>query len=163
MSSAVMPSERLNLMPVPASVKVQPGRLRVTGTFNVGTKGFVDERLRKGISRMITRLAGRTVLSLPFDLATDESAAGLVVQCERAGDTIPSINENESYRLEINDKQARLTAPTVVGALRGMETFLQLLNSNRDGYYFPAVSIQDQPALSLARFAYRRCPSLRAG
>lgn len=150
MSSAVMPAERLNLMPVPASVKVQPGRLRVTGTFNVGTKGFVDDRLRNGISRMITRLAGRTVLSLPFDLVTDESAAGLVVQCERAGDTIPSINENESYRLEINDKQARLTAPTVVGALRGMETFLQLLHSNRDGYYFPAVSIQDQP-----RFPWR--------
>jgi hexosaminidase len=113
-------------------------------------KGFVDDRLRSAISRMIPRLAGRTVLSLPYELATDESTAGLVVQCEKAGDIVPSINENESYRLEINDKQARLTAVTVVGALRGMETVLQLLQADRDGYFLPAVVIDDRP-----RFQWR--------
>jgi hexosaminidase len=113
-------------------------------------KGFVDDRLRSAISRMIPRLAGRTVLSLPYELATDESTAGLVVQCEKAGDIVPSINENESYRLEINDKQARLTAATVVGALRGMETVLQLLQADRDGYFLPAVVIDDRP-----RFQWR--------
>jgi len=94
---------------------------------------------------MLRRLAGRTVLTLPADLATDEGAAILVVQCERAGEIIPSLNENESYSLEVKDKQARLVAPTVVGALRGLETFLQLLQGDRDGYYLPAIKIQDQP------------------
>jgi len=141
---------RLNLMPMPASVTVQPGRLPVTGTFRVATKGFVDDRLRNGVSRMIARLAGRTVLGLSYDPASDENAAALLIQTDKPGDTIPSIHENESYRLEINDKQARLTAPTVVGVLRGLETFLQLLESDRDGYYLPAVTIQDQP-----RFPWR--------
>jgi hexosaminidase len=142
--------ERLNLMPMPASVTVQPGRLPVTATFSVATKGFVDDRLRNGVSRMIARLAGRTVLSLSYDLASNENTAALLIQTDRPGDTIPSIHENESYRLDINDKQARLTAPTVVGVLRGLETFLQLLDSDRDGYYLPAVTIQDQP-----RFPWR--------
>ena len=41
-------------------------------------------------------------------------------------------------------------APTVVGALRGLETFLQLLQGDRDGFYLPGIRIQDQP-----RFPWR--------
>ena len=129
MASPVRPQEaiapgQLNLMPVPASVQTQTGRLPITGSFSVAVKNYADDRLRGGITRMIARLAGRTVLTLPSELASDESTATLVVQCERAGDVVPSIGENESYSLEVSDKQARLVAPTVVGALRGLETFL---------------------------------------
>jgi hexosaminidase len=99
---------------------------------------------------MLVRLAGRTVLGLSYDRATDENTAALVIQVDKAGETIPSVRENESYRLEINEKQARLIAPTVVGALRGLETLLQLLQADRDGYYLRAVAIQDQP-----RFPWR--------
>jgi hexosaminidase len=99
---------------------------------------------------MIRRLAGRTVITLTQDLAVDENAATLVVQCDRAGSVVPSLSEDESYTLEITDKQARLVAPTVVGAIRGLETFLQLLQGDRDGYYLPAIKIKDQP-----RFPWR--------
>lgn len=142
--------DKIDLMPVPASIKFQGGALRVSGTFSTAVKGYVDDRLRNAIARMTSRLAGRTVLSLTYDLATDESAATLVIQCDGAGETIPSVTENESYKLEITDRQARLQAPTVVGALRGMETILQLLQADRDGYFLPGVSIQDQP-----RFPWR--------
>src|SRR5436190_3062740 len=141
---------RLNLMPVPASVQIQTGRLPITTSFSVAVENYTDDRLRAGIARMLRRLAGRTVLTVQADLATDESAATMVVQCERAGEIIPSLNENENYNLEITDKQARLVAPTVVGALRGLETLLQLIDSDRDGFYLPAIRIQDQP-----RFPWR--------
>src|SRR6266513_2184301 len=143
-------SSHLKLMPVPASVRLETGRLAINGSFNVAVKDHTDDRLRAGIARMLTRLAGRTVLTLPADLTADEGTATLVVQCERAGEIIPSLNENESYSLEVTDKQARLSAPTVVGALRGLETFLQLLQGDRDGYYLPGIKIQDQP-----RFPWR--------
>jgi len=149
-STEVIAPIQLNLMPVPASVQTQTGRLPITASFNVAVKNYTDDRLRGGIGRMLTRLAGRTVLTLPADLATDENTATLVVQCERAGDTIPSLNENEGYSLEVTDKQARLVAPTVVGALRGLETFLQLLQGDGNGYYLPGIKIQDQP-----RFPWR--------
>ena len=149
-TSTLVTSNQPNLMPVPASVQMQAGRLAITSAFSVATKNYTDNRLRAGISRMISRLAGRTVLSLPLDLAADESAATLVVQCARAGEAVPSVDENESYSLEITDKQARLVAPTVVGALRGLETFLQLLEGDRDGFYVQGLKIQDQP-----RFPWR--------
>src|SRR6266480_3901635 len=79
---------RLNLMPVPASVQIQTGRLPITSSFSVAVKNYTDDRLRAGIARMLRRLGGRTVLTVQADLATDESAAALVVQCERAGEII---------------------------------------------------------------------------
>jgi hexosaminidase len=140
----------LNLMPVPASVQLQTGRLAITNSFSVATKGHADDRLRASITRMTRRLAGRTVLTLPLDLAADEMSATLVVQCGRAGRPIPSLDEDESYDLEIAEKQARLVAPTVVGALRGLETFLQLVSGDRGGYFLPGIKIHDEP-----RFRWR--------
>lgn len=137
-------------MPVPLSVQTQTGRLPITANFNVAVKSYSDDRLRAGIARMLKRLAGRTVLTLPAELSTDERTATLLVQCERAGDAVPSLGENESYSLEVDDQQARLVAPTVVGALRGLETFLQLLQGDRDGYYLSGIKIHDQP-----RFPWR--------
>ncbi len=149
-ASEMIAAGQLTLMPVPASVQMQAGRLPITSSFKVMVKSYVDDRLRGGIARMLRRLAGRTVLSLAAEPVTDESAATLVIQCERAGEVVPSLNENESYSLEVTDRQARLAAPTVVGALRGLETFLQLLQGDRDGYFLPGIQIQDQP-----RFAWR--------
>ena len=149
-ASEMIAAGQLTLMPVPASVQMQAGRLPITASFKVMVKSYADDRLRGGIARMLRRLAGRTVLSLAAEPATDESAATLVIQCERAGEAVPSLNENESYSLEVTDRQARLAAPTVVGALRGLETFLQLLQGDRDGYFLPGIRIQDQP-----RFAWR--------
>ena len=132
-ANTVATTHQLNLMPVPASVQLQPGRLPISGAFSVATKGYSDDRLQSGIYRIVKRLQGRIGLTLPTGLATDESAAALVVQSGGPGQAIPSVADNESYSLEVSDKQARLVAPTVVGALRGLETLLQLVESDRDG------------------------------
>src|SRR5580765_4973297 len=100
-ADAILTPRQLNLMPVPAAVQMQPGRLPITRSFKVATGNYVDDRLRSGIARMLTRLAGRTVLTLPVELTTDRSSATLVINCERAGDAIPSLAENESYSLEV--------------------------------------------------------------
>jgi hexosaminidase len=139
-----------HLMPVPARVQFQPGRLMISKTFSIAIKGHSDERLQAGLARIIKRLEGRTGLELPRERAMQESGAGLIVQCNGPGQAIPSVDEDESYTLEVTETQARLNAPTVVGALRGLETFLQLLESDREGYYLPAVRIEDRP-----RFRWR--------
>src|SRR6266576_4634582 len=139
-----------DLMPVPASLSFGPGRLPINPSFRVSTGGFSDARLQAGILRALKRLAGRTGLTFNLNPATSEMDATLMIQCQEAGQAVPSVAENESYQLEISDKQATLVAPTVVGALRGLETLLQLIDADRDGYYLPGVSIQDQP-----RFPWR--------
>src|SRR6185295_596896 len=77
-SSNVTEQVQFNLMPMPQSVQPQAGRLPITSAFSVAIKGHADDRLRASIARMIKRLAGRTVLTLPLDLAADENSATLV-------------------------------------------------------------------------------------
>jgi len=139
-----------HLMPVPAHVQFQTGRLAVADTFTVALQGQADERLQAGIARMLRRLEGRTGLTLARGLASDANNATLVVESHSPGLSVPAVDENESYTLAVTDKQARIAAPTAVGALRGLETFLQLLEGDRGGYFIPAAAIQDKP-----RFRWR--------
>jgi hexosaminidase len=96
------------------------------------------------------RLEGRTVMEFSREFAVEPASATLVIETASTGSAIPKLGDDESYKLEISGSQARLNAPTTVGAMRGLETFLQLLEGDRDGFYFPAVSIDDRP-----RFPWR--------
>ena len=141
---------KLNLMPVPASIKFHAERLTVDESFKVATRGHSDDRLKAAIARFVRRLEGRTVLTFAPGLAVDDQLTQLIVHCDSAGKAIPGLGENESYNIDITRRQAMLKAPTVVGAIRGLETLLQLLSGDRNGFYFPGVQIQDQP-----RFPWR--------
>lgn len=149
-SAQNLETARRNLMPVPASVNWKNGRLPVSKNFTVAVRGQTDERLKSYIFRVMRRLEGRTVLELPRDLSSDAANAQLLIETQSTGNAVPKLSDDESYNLEITDRQAKITASTTVGAMRGLETFLQLLESDKDGFYFPAVSIQDKP-----RFAWR--------
>lgn len=142
---------KFNLMPVPASLKFHPGeRLNIDASFKVATRGHSDDRLKAAIARFVKRLEGRTVFSLAPGLAVDDQLTQLIVHTDGAGKPVPGLGENESYTIDITDRQAILKAPTVVGAIRGLETLLQLLSADRNGYFLPGVQIQDQP-----RFPWR--------
>src|SRR5205085_1250447 len=148
--SLTQPMTQHHLMPVPASVRFNAGRLSITKSFTVGIRGRTDERLQAATARIMRRLEGRTVMEFQRSLAADPTTATLVIEAQAPGQVVPSLNEDESYSLEVSEKQASLKAPTTVGALRGLETFLQLLESDRDGYFIPGVEIQDKP-----RFRWR--------
>ena len=68
-------------------------------------------------------------------------------------DTTLELGVNESYTLSITTSGAQLSAETVWGALRGLETFIQTVDySDSMGYFISGVSVQitDSP-----RFAWR--------
>ncbi len=60
------------------------------------------------------------------------------------------MGDDESYTLVVTPDNIRLDAETDIGALRGLESFLQLLDVDADGYFFQAVQINDAP-----RFPWR--------
>lgn len=147
---SALQSARRNLMPVPASVVWNAQRLPVTNKFQVAVQGQTDARLRTHISNVVRRLEGRTVLEMARDLSTGAADATLVIDTRSTGNAIPKLGDDESYELMISSTQVKLSAPTTVGAMRGLETLLQLLEGDKDGFYFPGVSISDRP-----RFAWR--------
>jgi hexosaminidase len=101
------------------------------------------------VQRMVRRLEGRTTITIPTDLKSD-TASKLVIHCKKPSAELPKHGQDESYALEITPTQAVLSANETVGVLRGLETFLQLVDSDQGGYFVPVVSIQDSP-----RFAWR--------
>jgi hexosaminidase len=149
-SGADAQERRHNLMPTPADVHFQSGKLAVGASFSVAVSGHNDRRMEAGIDRAMRRLEGRIGMELRRGLATDAPGPTLVIECREAGGSVPSLDEDESYSLEVTGGRAVLKAPTVVGALRGLETLLQLVESDRDGYYIPWVKVEDKP-----RFRWR--------
>ena len=95
-------------------------------------------------------------------LESDAGKATLVIHCDQAGEHIQSVREDESYQLEVTPQQARLTAPTPVGVLRGMETFLQLVDLDAQGIRRAGGAHRGPSALSLAGIDDRRRAPLDA-
>jgi hexosaminidase len=139
-----------NLMPVPSSVQFLEGKFVISDSLKIATPGLTDARLDAAIDRFQKRLQGRTGLTFVPGISKDDAASGLLVVCDGRGYPVPSLDENESYAIDVSSNKVWLKAPTVVGAMRGLETLLQLLNADREGYFLPAVKINDAP-----RFRWR--------
>jgi hexosaminidase len=143
-------ARRHTLMPVPASISWGEGAFRLDSTIAVGLTRFADDRLRRGANRAIARLESRTGLNFPAAAGTPDASPPIRIEVETAGQRVQSLEEDESYALVITSSAVSLRAPTVVGALRGLETLIQLVDSDRDGFFLPAVRIDDAP-----RFRWR--------
>ncbi len=137
----------LTLMPVPASVQSGTGSLRVDSSFSVALSGHTEPRLDRAVARFLRQLARQTALPLSLK-PVRATRATLVVQTDHASKEIQEVGEDESYVLEVGANGAKLTAPTVLGTLRGLQTFLQLVDVSPDGFAAPSVTIQDKPRFS---------------
>ncbi|HZR31327.1 MAG TPA: family 20 glycosylhydrolase [Terriglobales bacterium] len=138
-----------HLMPQPARLLPGNGRLMIDGSFRVSLVGYQEPRLQIAAARFIKQLSLQTGIPINDALAQSPSAA-LIIHCDHAGEPVQSVRENESYSLHISPTQAILSAPTTVGALRGMATFKQLVEFDGTGVSVPALVIEDQP-----RFPWR--------
>lgn len=139
-----------DVLPQPRDIRFTSGRLPVTEPFAVAIIGYDDLRLQSAVTRALTRWSERTGLRLVHPPTQDAAPAALTIECLGPGHTVPSLDEDESYALEISAGRAALKAPTVVGAIRGLETLLQLLEQDADGFFLPGVTISDAP-----RFPWR--------
>lgn len=146
---ADMPSPNFQLMPVPASLQLGDGRLIVTRTFTVGIAGYKEARLERAAQRFIRNLSRQTGLPIASQPG-DPKSATLLMQVEKASHSVQELGEDESYTLEVTSQRAKLTAPNPLGALRGLQTFLQLVEVTPEGFAAPAVKIEDKP-----RFPWR--------
>jgi hexosaminidase len=73
-----------------------------------------------------------------------------MVRREHENKAVQEVGEDESYALEISPGGAKLDAVTTLGIMRGLQTFLQLVQTTSDGFAAPAITIHDKP-----RFPWR--------
>ena len=142
----------LDLMPVPARIDLNTGVFEIDEGFAVAIEGGgATPRLQRGVRRMLRRLSDRSAIffdNAVFLQLSDKTTASVIVGAERPG--LLEIGEDESYWLTITPGNIQLRAVTDIGALRGLQTLLQLLTLDANGVTFPAVTIVDHP-----RFPWR--------
>jgi len=129
---------------------MQAGQLVIDPAFSVGISGHSDAQLQRTVERFLDDLRRQTGMP-PLDMKiTNPAQATLVVHCEHETKAVQELGEDESYSLEISAAGAKLEATTTLGIMRGLQTFLQLVQTTSDGFVAPAITIQDKP-----RFPWR--------
>jgi hexosaminidase len=151
LATSAQETTSLHLMPWPASVTTsQSPPLVIQTSFSVGIGNSSDPGLHRALEIFLTDLRRHTG-SLPLDFTIgDASSAQLKVTSEHASKPVQELGEDESYKLEVTSSGAQLSAPTTLGVMRGLQTFLQLVEMTPQGFAVPSVVIEDKP-----RFPWR--------
>jgi hexosaminidase len=151
----VLRAQTLPLMPMPANIHTTPGSVDINAgfTISIAGAGAGDPRLKAAAQRTLVRLARQTGLPLSNRPTTNRGTLQIVV--ERRDHKEPQrLGDDESYTLQSSGDHIQLSADSPLGALRGLETFLQLVQQNRSpnpaGFSISYVEIHDQP-----RFPWR--------
>jgi len=139
------------VMPMPENISLSADKYRLTPQFDISVFGIEDKDLYAYASSFLRRLSGRTGLFFPQDYISAmhrQDSSDLQIYTEQKGKL--QIREDESYFLRISSSTITLKAATTFGSMRGLETLLQLLRADENGYYFQGALITDKP-----RFTWR--------
>src|SRR5467141_125223 len=134
-----------NLMPWPANLQTGSGRLRIDSSFSVALTGHTEARLDRAVQRFLRQLERET--GLPFSAKTSPKPT-LSVHTDHASKEVQELGEDEGYALSVTADGAKIEAPTPLGTMHGLQTFLQLVEVSPDGFAAPTVAIQDKPRFS---------------
>ena len=142
-------NEQLNLMPWPKEIKENSSNFIIDSNLTISVNGEDEGRVYTAAVSFLRRLADRTgvFLNEGFPLKNDESAK-ISINFKSIADL--TIEDDESYALSVSNNKISIDANTDVGALRGIQTLLQLVSFDEDGYLFSGVEIKDSP-----RFVWR--------
>jgi hexosaminidase len=143
---------QLNLMPWPSNVEMGSGQLRIDESLSIlpDTHGYQDPRMSGAIDRFLQQLSRQTGIPKRQFERPLSGRATFSFSIQHASKNVDELGEDESYVLQITPGGGSLTAPTVLGAMHGLQTLLQLIEVTPDGFAAPAVTIRDTP-----RFPWR--------
>src|SRR5262249_10084400 len=134
------------VMPLPVTMTPGTRRMPIDNSFQMSISGASDARLQGAVARATSRLSRQT--GIPF--IGPRGSVALRIECAAKGPDVPTLGEDESYTLDVTPNGAMLKAPTIAGAMHGIETFIQLVEPAAGGFSAASVHIEDKP-----RFPWR--------
>ena len=141
--------EKYNLMPWPQEISANNTSFKIDEKLTISINGLDSKkRVTDASIQFLRRLANRTGVFIDAGFPVKQKRASIKLSFDTVSNL--TIESDESYSLEVKENAILIKATTDVGALRGLETLLQLVNFNKNGYYFEGVSIKDFP-----RFVWR--------
>ncbi|MFI8415010.1 beta-N-acetylhexosaminidase [Serratia sp. NPDC078593] len=147
LGALAQPAGDLPLMPWPQQVDItQPqGKLRLDHRLNIRVQG---DDLTDAIANWRQRIELQTGWILAPAATPGGATIEITIQHPVAAQ--PQPDSDERYQLAVTPQGVTLHANTRFGALRGMETLLQLLQTDAENTFLPLVAIADEP-----RFPWR--------
>jgi hexosaminidase len=145
--STLLPAQTFTntLLPQPAHLRTSSGHLSWPSNVTVALTHYRDARLEAALARILDQVS-----TTPSIVPTG-GAPLLTLDVDGPGQAIQSLDEDESYTLNITPSGATIHAATTVGAMRGLTTLQQLIQQAPDKTNFlPALTIDDSP-----RFRWR--------
>lgn len=139
-----------DLMPQPKQLTWGQGRLMLDNNLAIVTSGPADPRVQKAVERTRDRLKKIAPFAIQTSAAKGSSRSRIVLAWTSPGLPVQSYTEDESYALAVGPAEAKITAENPLGILRGLETLLQLVQTEGRRVFLPAVDVRDEP-----RFRWR--------
>lgn len=134
-----------SLMPMPQRIQWSDKLFLLDGAFSVSLHGAASERLLKAVNQFNQRLDNR-ILQFIIKDTVPQGKLKITIQSK----AIVQQGMDESYQLKVAQENIEISSNTDVGAIRALETLLQLLTNQQGYYYFQCCQIQDAP-----RFPWR--------
>ena len=139
------------LLPQPSTVKSRSaGDLRIAREMRVSINQASSLELAEKAQRLVTSLQNDTGIWLKAPLQSEAGSPAITLIVSDCTVTIPSLGMDESYQIEIDGAGAQIHSKTLFGMDRGIATLLQLVQQDGNGFYFPALHLEDAP-----RFPWR--------
>ncbi|ADV82263.1 beta-N-acetylhexosaminidase [Terriglobus saanensis] len=137
------------LMPQPSQLRLSTGPAKISPEMKTTLHGSSNPLLQQATRRALDRLESMTQVLIDKNLQPTDTAT-LDIAVEDVTATHPVLQMDESYSLDVQSGKVSLHAKTVFGAMHGLETLLQLVQTQGTDFFFPAVHIADTP-----RFPWR--------
>ena len=141
--------EKYNLMPWPQEINENSASFNIDEQLTIHISGEdAKQRVHNNAVQFLRRLANRTGIFIDAGFPIENKNASININFDAVSKL--TTESDESYSLDIKKSKISINAKTDVGALRGLETLLQLVHFNKSTYYFEGVSVNDSP-----RFVWR--------
>ena len=142
-------SEKYNLMPWPQEISETNSKFLIKENLTISVIGIdKNKRVNKAATKFLRRLSNKTGVFIDKGFPVKTKNSSIEIIFDRVSNL--TINEDESYNLTINNSKVKIKAKTDIGAIRALESLLQLVNYNSSNFYFEGVTIRDYP-----RFVWR--------
>lgn len=130
----------ITMMPLPSEMDLGEGLLEINTDFGYAIQGELNKKIRKALKRFYSRLG--EITEIPMKSVKGQH---LVIDYKKANGEYPSMDDDESYSLNIDDSKILLSANSDTGILYGLESLLQLAKQQDGKWGFPVLELRDNP------------------
>ncbi|MEI7596892.1 MAG: family 20 glycosylhydrolase [Bacteroidota bacterium] len=133
------------LMPIPQKLEWKTNDFKIDSSFSISFSNTSMLRLKGAIERFNMRLDGRVLKYFKKEI---QVVGKLKINSKSIAEV--KLGMDESYQLSVSNKGVIINSNTDIGAIRALETLLQLIIVENGQFYFKACEIEDSP-----RFQWR--------